>query len=207
MDINSKKWHLNLHEPLLPATIARLEDPARKRVFEPKIWLKVLGSLESKKVADVACGTGAFTSYLLDAVGADGEVYAIDIDPRMIEHVSKRFCEYKNFSPILSTASYIPLASNFLDAAVLISAFHDLDGILTLKEIWRILKPRSKLVVLDWKKIKQDFGPAYEIRKSEEEAEEILKSAGFLCKFFEVSDSAWGAVCTKSKKPAIIKRA
>ncbi|VVB57373.1 Ubiquinone/menaquinone biosynthesis C-methyltransferase UbiE [uncultured archaeon] len=195
---HAHKWHFNPDEPLSAQTIARLENPARQQTFNPSKWLPALGPLSSKSVADVACGTGAFCGPLLKAVGPGGKVYGIDIDPRMVAHTKARFEKEAAFAPVLSTRENIPLPNACLDAAVLISTLHDLDGDATLREIRRLLKAGARLVVVDWKKIRQEGGPAYEIRKSEPEARAMLEALGFACSVFEVSDSAWGIRAEKT---------
>lgn len=199
MEKHAHKWHLDEGKPLAPETIARLENPSRKKAFAPSAWTGELGDVEGRAVADVACGTGFFIADILGAVGAEGRVFAIDIDSRMVEYVRNRFSDEGRVVPLKSTADKIPLDDGSVDAAAMISTFHDLDGDATLREIWRILKKGGKFAVADWKRGEGSptIGPPNEIRVGAEEAGAALRKIGFEVSFFEVSKDVWGITAQK----------
>src|SRR5215510_11880703 len=46
-------------------------------------------------VADIGAGTGLFEGALASAVAPKGTVYAVDVEPGLLEHISKRATELK----------------------------------------------------------------------------------------------------------------
>jgi ubiquinone/menaquinone biosynthesis C-methylase UbiE len=55
-------------------------------------------------VLDVGCGTGVMVPYLLERVGENGRIVAVDISPRMIEVARRKFppAEYPNVKFIVA---------------------------------------------------------------------------------------------------------
>jgi SAM-dependent methyltransferase len=51
--------------------------------------LDLIAAKAGETVADVGCGTGTWTIPLARAVGSGGKVYAVDIDPDVIDHVDR----------------------------------------------------------------------------------------------------------------------
>jgi len=49
-----------------------------------------LGLKLGDEVADLGAGSGYFTIRLAREVGATGKVYAVDLDPKMLEHIDRR---------------------------------------------------------------------------------------------------------------------
>ncbi len=78
-----------------------------------------------------------------------------------------------------STEDRIPLPDASVDFAFMACVLHELDGPGTLLEARRILKPRGRLGIVDWKKEDMEFGPPKAHRLDEAEARAILRDAGF----------------------------
>lgn len=193
------KWHVDESKPLSMETVARLENPQRKISLPPGKWLPLLGSLEGKVIADVACGTGFFITDILGAAGMGGRVFAIDIDSRMVEMVRNKFASERRVVGIKSEIAKIPLGNQSVDIAAMISTFHDLDGDATLLEVHRILRDGGIFLAVDWKKEKTPHGPPLEIRIGAEDAKLALEKVGFSCVIFDVSNEAYGIKCEKQK--------
>src|SRR5215470_14300512 len=70
--------------------VAMFEDPERAAHQKPAEVIAALHIAEGAKVADIGAGSGYFTLPFARAVGETGAVYAIDIEPGMIEHLRKR---------------------------------------------------------------------------------------------------------------------
>src|SRR5215468_446747 len=65
-------------------------------------------------VADVGAGTGLFTRLLAKEVGPTGQVYAVDIAPKFLEHVQKtsRQAGLRNVTPVLCNQDAVDLPAN-----------------------------------------------------------------------------------------------
>src|SRR5262249_42364471 len=62
-----------------------LERPERKEEERPDLVLAALDLKPGMKVADIGAGSGYYSSRMAERVGADGVVYAVDVQPEMVE--------------------------------------------------------------------------------------------------------------------------
>lgn len=68
-------------------------DPVRDEVFHPVELTRQLGIAPGDVVADIGAGTGYFTTYLAEAAGPSGRVYATDINPALVDYLRQRLSE------------------------------------------------------------------------------------------------------------------
>lgn len=73
----------------------------RGLVHNPEKILKPFVS-EGDVVADVGCGMGFFSFGLASLVGSSGHVYAINVQPKMLEVLNSRRQKFDSFLPITS---------------------------------------------------------------------------------------------------------
>lgn len=127
-----------------------------KEQYMPKSNLFLaLGKIEKYKVAEISTNSGYYAEDLSQAVGANGHVYCIDMNPNVNEIVTYKTKGQKNITNILSNESIIPLDDNSIDLAICIDALHTFDDVeQVMKQVNRILKPKSKLYIAD-------FSPEY----------------------------------------------
>jgi ubiquinone/menaquinone biosynthesis C-methylase UbiE len=125
---------------------------------------------------DVACGRGAYAMAASAYIGQTGRIYAVDLWKEGIDALQKdiKTRHISNISAqVADVSKRIPLADLSVDACLMATVLHDLirddaaDG--TLKEIKRVLKPRGRLAVIEFKKIEGTLGPPMEVRISPEE--------------------------------------
>src|SRR5215813_772500 len=94
-------------------------DRARKRDEwqRPGEVMDALGAKAGRRVADIGCGSGYFTFRLAARVGAEGKVYAVDIDQEAINKVRQRkeLEKLEQIEPILGESAD-PRLPNDLDA-------------------------------------------------------------------------------------------
>ncbi len=164
-----------------PANREFLVSEEREEVLPAEETLRAFDVQPGWAVADVGCGPGFFSLPLAQLVGSAGTVYAVDMEPKMLESLKGRASEagVANVVPVESTEDRIPLPDASVDFAFLACVLHELAGLGTLLETRRILRPGGLLGVVDWKKIDQDVGPPIEHRLSAEEAAMILREGGF----------------------------
>lgn len=122
----------------------------RERFRKPDVFVQELGIAEGDKVLDYGCGVGSYSIPLAKTVGDSGKVYALDIHPLAIEWVRKRAQkeELDNIETIQSDLA-TGIEDEYLDYALLIDVWtwvSDKKGL--LKEVYRIMKPQAKLVIL-----------------------------------------------------------
>lgn len=128
-------------------------DRARKRDEwqRPAEVMDALALRPGHRVADIGCGWGYFTFRLAARVGAEGKVYAVDIDEEAINKVRRRKKREKldQVEPILSAADDPRLPPD-LDAVLIVDSYHefrDYDRI--MQAVFRALKPGGRLGLID----------------------------------------------------------
>lgn len=126
-------------------------DRNRDEWQRPAEVFDALGVKTGQRVADIGCGSGYFTFRLAARVGANGKVYAVDIDQKAIDKVRQRKEREKleQVEPILGESAD-PHLPNELDAVLIVDSYHEFrEYDQTLQAIFRALKPGGRLVIID----------------------------------------------------------
>jgi predicted methyltransferase len=135
-------------------------------------------------VADVGAGTGLYTRLFAKAVGQDGQVYAVDIAPKFLEHIQKssREAGLRNVTPVLCNPDSADLPPNSVDLVFVCDTYHHFEfPERTLASLHRALKPGGRLIVVDFIRIP---GQSREwvlnhVRAGQEVVEKEIAAAGF----------------------------
>src|SRR5439155_13005289 len=106
-----------------------LERPEREEEEKPE---RLLGALQLKPgavVADLGAGTGYYSWRLAKAVGEKGLVYAVDIQPEMLELLAKKMAERNvtNVKGVLGTITDPKLPDHSVDLVLLVDVYHEFD--------------------------------------------------------------------------------
>ena len=103
----------------------------------------------------------------------------MDIAPEMIRLLHNRDLPAQ-VEIRLSGENRLPIADSAADLALLALFLHELEAPdAFLPEVRRVLRPRGRLVVLEWVKQAEDMGPPLEERMTEEESARILTESSF----------------------------
>ncbi|MGE3610561.1 MAG: class I SAM-dependent methyltransferase [Bacteriovoracaceae bacterium] len=119
---------------------------------------QILTQLNLKKndnVADVGAGTGVFVTDLSKAVGAKGEVYAVDISPKFIEHLNHKVKKEKlsNVKVVTGEFNSTTLNANSVNVILVVDTYHHFENpALMLADFRKILKKNGRLVIVDYDK-------------------------------------------------------
>lgn len=104
------------------------------------------------KVADVGAGNGWLTIHLAKYIGPKGKVYAEDITPTFISHMTEEIKRYKlnNVELILGSPTDPKLPQNMLDTVIILNAYHEFQKPITmLTKIRQAMKTGARLGILD----------------------------------------------------------
>lgn len=162
-----------------PEHVARLLSEERKKAIDPEKVLRDAGLKEGDFFADIGSGPGFFSIPASKIVGVRGVVFAIDTQKEMLLDLRDRNPP-DNIVLLVSEEDNIPLGDSETDFALMAYMLHEtvsMDAF--LKEVRRVLRPGGTILVIDWKKQKEEHGPPEEERLTEDQAAANLKSAGF----------------------------
>ncbi len=108
------------------------------------------------RVADVGSGTGLFTRLFSTSVGENGWVFAVDIAPRLVEHVVKQSATQglDNITGVVCAENSIGLPDDSVDLVFICDTYHHFEfPKSSLASIHKALRPGGRLVVIDFKRI------------------------------------------------------
>lgn len=156
------------HTRLFPPTkLAELEGPDREAWQRPDRIMDELAIGERSVVADLGAGGGWFTVHLAVRVGPNGRVYAEDIQPEMLQAITRRVQRLglRWVEPRLGTAVDPRLPKRSLDAALIVDAYNEIEQPVTLlKNLATSLKPNGRIGIVNFKKDGGGPGPPMEER-------------------------------------------
>jgi SAM-dependent methyltransferase len=164
-----------------PQDLGLLEGPDRDLWQLPDQIMDALGIAEGARVADLGAGGGWFTIRLARRVGANGLVFAEDIQPQMLEATMRRVKRegLGNVRPVLGTAEDPRLPAGTLDAVLIVDTYHEIDNRdAMLRNLAKSLKPQGRVGVVDFKRDGLGPGPALEERVDPEQVVRDAEATG-----------------------------
>ncbi len=164
------------------AYIKALEDPGRDKWQQPERVVQALGLKGGETVADVGAGSGYFAVRLARAVGPAGKVYAVDIDPGMLDYIQRRAHQehLENIVTVLADPHDPKLPSGSVDLIFICDTLHHIaDRQEYFPMLARALKPSGRLVNIDFRKRPLPVGPPLEMKISRENMIAEAEPAGF----------------------------
>jgi SAM-dependent methyltransferase len=120
-------------------------DNAYNALYDRPAALELLGSVAGQHVLDAGCGPGLYAEELI-ARGA--EVVSFDSSPAMVRLARQRLPDQMEVRVHNMDSPLDWLEDESFDAAVMALVIHHLDErTAALRELWRVLRPGSPLVV------------------------------------------------------------
>lgn len=152
--------------------------------FDPAIILKKMEITSScRDVVEFGCGYGTFS--VAAARTISGKLYAIDIEPEMIQitqdkaaatGLSSIVCIQRDF---MNEGTGLP--ENSIDYVMLFNILHAEQPNALLNEAWRILIPGGRIGIVHWNyDPSTPRGPSMEIRPKPQQCLAWAESAGFV---------------------------
>jgi ubiquinone/menaquinone biosynthesis C-methylase UbiE len=158
------------------------DDPGRDRWQMPQAVMRALELKAGMRVADIGAGTGYFNPHLAAAVRPEGRVYAIDTEPKMVEHMKERAIAEKtpNVIPILAAPEDPKIPEEGVDVVLIVDTYHHIDDRLQYFERLKgSLKPGGRLVVIDFFKKPLPVGPSPDHKLPREHVLRELEKIGY----------------------------
>ena len=155
------------------------DDPARDSWQRPHEVIQALGLAADAVVADIGAGTGYFTVRIAHMTPA-GRVFAVDIEPDMIQHLAVRARRenLQNVTPLLAEPND-PMLPAPVDLALLVDTYHHIgDRVAYFRRLKVHLKPAGTVAIIDFT-ADSPIGPPAAGRVAPDEVKKEMSRAGY----------------------------
>ncbi|WP_456417573.1 class I SAM-dependent methyltransferase [Thiolapillus sp.] len=175
-------------EKFFPATIMPDKDWWHVLWPDPDAVLSAIGIKAGMDVVDLCCGDGHFTLPLCSLVQS-GQVWAVDLDAKLLDEARQACARHPNFHAILGDARELPVQIDApVDFVFIANAFHGVPEKTALSSaVHEVLKPEGRFAVINWYPLPreetmvlgQPRGPDAELRMDPEDVRSAVEPAGF----------------------------
>lgn len=159
-----------------------LERTEREKEEAPDKALDAIGIEPGMVIADVGSGTGYFTRRMAKRTGPSGKVYAVDIQPRMIEALEQNAKKegLTNIQGIVSKEDDPLLPPSQVDLILMVDVYHEFaNPQVMLRKMRAALKPTGRMVLLEYRKEDPNVPIRLEHKMTVEEVKAEIEPEGF----------------------------
>ncbi len=156
------------------------------------------------RVADFGAGPGEYVFLAAGRVGKEGRVYAIDVQKALLSKISedaktKRLSNIEVICGDVEEPEGSKLKEASMDAVIasnILFQAEDKKGI--AREIYRVLKPLGKVLIVDWTDSFGGLGPKNDMVVSEDMARQLCEGEGFIYeRSIDAGDHHYGIIFKK----------
>ncbi len=126
--------------------------PGRDGWQQPDRVVEALAVAPGARVADLGAGGGYFTFRLADAVGPDGLVFAIDVDPNMLEYLEERVRDEGIANVKVVEAAYddARIPESGADLVLTVNTYHHIsDRPVYFRQLAGSLRPGGRVAIIE----------------------------------------------------------
>lgn len=176
---------------------------------DPDSTVRTLGIKAEMTVVDLCCGDGHFTAPLAELV--NGKVYALDIDPEMLNQARSEVTRWgaSVIEWLCADARDISeLIPHDIDYVLIANTFHGVpDKTALAQTVARVLKPDGLFAIVNWHRLPREQttvldkprGPNTEMRMSPDDVRAVVEPVGFqLTDLVELPPYHYGVVFQKA---------
>lgn len=160
----------------------RLDSSERLRWNNPSEIVQAANISPGARVAEIGCGTGWFTFQLEHACRPRGMVYALDMQPAMLQILRAKRESYERILTLPCGENEFELDDGEVDLVFHANVLHECaQPVLHLREVFRVLKPGGRIVVIEWHWADEESqpGPPNTQRLEPNITRDLLTQAGF----------------------------
>jgi ubiquinone/menaquinone biosynthesis C-methylase UbiE len=131
-----------------------LERPEREREERVSKLMPALEVKEGQTIADFGAGSGHHTFKLAKLVGDKGKVYAVDIQPEMLDIIGKKMRKdnVKNIIQVHNNEKEAKLPEGKIDMVLMVDVYHELSYPYEVAgELVKALKPGGRLIFVEFR--------------------------------------------------------
>ncbi len=165
------------------AYMAAMESPQRAAWQKPDQVLAALKLRPGERVADVGAGPGYFTLPIAEAVGKTGKVWAVDIEPKMLDRCRERANAegIDNIQYILAREDDPLLPDGGVDTIFIVDTYHHFgERPAYVARLRRALADGGRIVIIDFvpkSREERGFGPPLSMQLSQATVDEEMATA------------------------------
>jgi ubiquinone/menaquinone biosynthesis C-methylase UbiE len=159
-----------------------LERGERESEERPSKAIRALDIKPGMTVCDLGAGSGYYTVRMSRLVGPSGKVYAVDIQPKMLDLLARRLKSegINNVVPVLSSEDDPKLPPKSQDLILLVDVYHEFARPqIMLQRMREALKDDGRLVLLEFRKEDSSVPIRLEHKMSIAEVKAELEPEGF----------------------------
>jgi SAM-dependent methyltransferase len=148
----NERWKSENIEPL----IGTLEAESREIYVNRVALARLTGPRRGQAIADIGAGSGFMVEQFVELVGPTGTVYAVDINPKLMERVAADARRRGDGNVITITCSEqtVDLPPASVDLVFICDTYHHFEyPRTTLGSIHEALRPGGEMVVVDFERI------------------------------------------------------
>lgn len=156
-----------------------LESSERVEDLQVDRVIASLAVVPGARVADIGAGTGLFTRPLARAVGGEGVVYAVDINPEMLKHIATTVAaERLDNVRMVVAGDDDPRLPERVDLVFLCDTLHHISAKGSyLRRLRRYLKPGGRIAIIDFDRASPHLMPS--LKYTREQLLGWMESAGY----------------------------
>ena len=184
-----------------PNNVARLETNERLQWNNPREIVQSAGIAPGSRVAEIGCGSGWFTFELEHAIRPRGIVYALDMQPAMLQILRAKRENWERVLTLPCRENEFELDDGEVDAVFHANVLHEChEPEKHLLEVYRVLKSGGTLALIEWNWADEESqpGPPNTQRIEPNDAKALVENAGF--KVEELRDVGPYQYIVKAKK-------
>jgi ubiquinone/menaquinone biosynthesis C-methylase UbiE len=116
----------------------------------PEDVVRALALSPGARVADIGAGKGYFVSYLSDAVGKGGRVYAVEVEGELTQAMESRFADASNVEVVLGGFEDPLLPDGQIDLVLVVNTYHHIeDRERYFRKLLVDLAPEGRVAVIE----------------------------------------------------------
>jgi arsenite methyltransferase len=161
----------------------QMNDPGRDAWQQPKAVIEALHISPGARVADLGAGGGYFTFPLAEAVGPEGNVYAVDTEDESLRFIEKDAAQRggipRQVALILATPNNPHLPTSGVDLIFTCNTYHHLSERLSyMQALAGFLRPNGRIAIIDFKEGSW-LGSLFGHATSKDTVRQEMKTAGY----------------------------
>ncbi|HVF10077.1 MAG TPA: methyltransferase domain-containing protein [Abditibacteriaceae bacterium] len=160
----------------------RLDSADRMAWNNPAKIIAAVDIPPGARVAEIGCGSGWFTFELEKAVRPRGMVYALDMQPAMLQILRARRENWERILTLPCDENEFQLDNNEVDIVFHANTLHECsEPEKHLREAHRVLKEQGRLIVIEWHWADEESqpGPPNTERLEVDTVQQLVEAAGF----------------------------